>query len=163
MRVFQSSIAAVLVVISAGCAPTGTAAPSAADVSAARSVIEATNAKFVEAMKKGDAATVAAIYADDAVLMLTGEPVMRGGPAILEGLKGMLATATITDFTVNTSDVMLAGDLAIETGTAAMTTKMKDGPEEKNQLKYLTVWKRQADGGWKIIRDIDSPGPRAEK
>ena len=75
----------------------------------------------------------------------------------------MLAMAAITDFTVNTSDVMLAGDLAIETGTAAMTTKMKDGPEEKNQLKYLTVWKRQADGGWKIIRDIDSPDPRAEK
>jgi ketosteroid isomerase-like protein len=50
----------------------------------------------------------------------------------------------------------IAGDLAIETGSFQMAMKPTAGPVMKDTGKYLTMWKHQADGSWKIIRDIDN-------
>jgi ketosteroid isomerase-like protein len=55
--------------------------------------------------------------------------------------------------------VTLGGDLAVETGAFSMTTTMKNGKPITEQGKYLTVWKRQTDGAWKIIRDINNADP----
>jgi ketosteroid isomerase-like protein len=60
------------------------------------------------------------------------------------------------DGSAKTEDVMVSGDLAVETGTFAWTLQPKSGAEVKDKGKYLTVWKRQADGSWKIVRDIDN-------
>jgi ketosteroid isomerase-like protein len=49
---------------------------------------------------------------------------------------------------------MLAGDLAIETGTFTFTQKPKGSAAITDKGKYMTVWKKQADGSWKLLRDI---------
>jgi ketosteroid isomerase-like protein len=61
---------------------------------------------------------------------------------------------TVTVFDGKTESVILAGDLAIETGSSQMAMKPKTGPEMKETGRYLAVWKHQEDGSWKIIRDI---------
>jgi len=61
---------------------------------------------------------------------------------------------TFKEGAVKTEDVMVAGDLALETGTYGWTLQPKSGSEIKDKGKYLTAWKRQADGSWKVIRDI---------
>jgi uncharacterized protein (TIGR02246 family) len=126
------------------------------DVAAVRQAIEAENAKFTAAMEAGDAATAVAIYGPEAVVMMPASPAMRGEAAIREGLGGWLSAETVNDFTLTTGDVMVADDLAIETGTYTMTTTPKAGGAAKktDQGKYLTVWKKQPDGTWKLIRDI---------
>ena len=60
------------------------------------------------------------------------------------------------DSAATTADIMVAGDLAVEAGTFAWTFQPKSGPEIKDKGKYRTVWKRQADGTWKIVRDINN-------
>jgi len=54
----------------------------ASDVSAVRQAIEAANARFDSAVLKGDTATLAGMYSDDAVLMMSGSPAARGHEAI---------------------------------------------------------------------------------
>jgi ketosteroid isomerase-like protein len=52
------------------------------------------------------------------------------------------------------------GDLAVETGAYEMTLVPKKGPEVTDTGKYLTVWRKQPDGSWKVIRDAgNTNGP----
>ena len=70
------------------------------------------------------------------------------------GMRTFPSQITFKEGAVKTEDVMVAGDLALETGTYGWTLQPKSGSEIKDKGKYLTAWKRQADGSWKVIRDI---------
>lgn len=136
------------------------AAPSVAEV---RSAIEAANQRASAAMVAGDLAGSLANYADSAVVMMTGMPMMAGRAAIEAGFKGMMDMMTMNAVTFTTRDVMVSGDMAVETGMYDMTTTMKGAKPVTDKGKYLTLWTRQADGGWKAVRDInnsDGPPPK---
>jgi ketosteroid isomerase-like protein len=51
-------------------------------------------------------------------------------------------------------EVARSGDLAVEYGTFAMTTKDKSGKSVTENEKSVVTWKKQADGKWKVIADI---------
>ena len=106
-------------------------------------------------MLKGDTATALANYTDDAVVMGAGERMARGKDAVAKAFTAMLSQVNIKDAAVHTEDVMVSGDLAVETGTFQWTLAPTTG-EEVLKGKYLTVWKQQADGSWKIVRDINN-------
>jgi len=150
-------ILATVTVACSSSAPTayapGITSPDTANVKAA---IEAANARFLDAFKRGDKAGLVANYADEAILMMPNEEAWRGRDGLDKGFTGFLSQMSFKDGAATTSDVMVAGDLAVETGTFAWTLQPKSGPEVKDKGKYLTVWKRQADGTWKIVRDINN-------
>jgi len=138
--------------------------PPAPDPTAVRRAIEELNAKGTAAIMKGDAAgMVSTIYADDAVLMMPGAPKATGKDAIVGVFSGMLKEMTIKSIAFRTDEVIVQGDYAVETGGFTMTAQPLKGPEVKDTGKYITVWKKQADGSWKVIRDIsnsDGPAPK---
>src|SRR4051812_1576545 len=143
---------------------TDTAAPATAtlagtptgDVTAARQAIEAQNARFDEAILKGDTAALASTYADDAVLMMSEMPAARGHDAIAKTFAGMGAAMKVSAFKLQTQDVIVSGDYAIETGAYEMTEQptAKGAKPGHGVGKYLVLWKKQADGSYKILRDI---------
>jgi uncharacterized protein (TIGR02246 family) len=133
----------------------GVAATGATDAGAVRQGIDAANAKFVDAVKRGDTTmAIADNYADDAIVMNPGTESWRGREAIRKGFSGMATAMTVKEFNLKTDDIALGGDLAVETGTYEMTGQPKGGKEMKDKGKYVVVWKRQADGSWKIVRDV---------
>ncbi|MCE9601450.1 MAG: SgcJ/EcaC family oxidoreductase [Gemmatimonadetes bacterium] len=131
-------------------------APTAAEIAAARSAIEAANAASLAAVTAGDVTKFLTNYADDAVFLFPNAPAMRGHAEIEAGLKAMMEGATFTDMKFTTEDVMLGGDIAVETGSNEMTITPKGGKAMVDKGKYITVWKRQADGSWKVVRDISN-------
>lgn len=139
-------------------AATGMAAGTLAEpnVNELRTNIEAANQKAMSAMLAGDMAGSTANYSDSAVVMMPGMPAMRGRMAYESGFKGMMDAMKVTAATFHTDDVMASGDLAIETGTFEMTTVPKGGKPMEDKGKYISVWKKQADGSWKIVRDINN-------
>jgi len=141
----------------------GGSGQGAADPAAARAAIDAANARFRDAMTRGDAAGAAANYAEDAMIMMSNEAAWQGRAGITAGLGGMLGQMTVKEFSNKTTDVMVSQDLAVETGTFGWTLQPKEGKEITDKGKYVTVWRRQADGEWKIVRDInnsDLPVPK---
>ena len=138
-------------------------APAPDEATSARAVIDSMNAAFLAALERGDAATAASNYAEDAVFMSANDKAWRGRDAVQKGLAGMLSQFSFKDAKLTTEDVILRGDLAVETGAYSWTLQPKSGTATKDVGKYLTVWQRDGAGTWKIIRDISNTDLPAKK
>lgn len=163
-------ILSALLVVAVGCstpdsAPAGgdsgaTAAGGMAgagnDPAAVRAAIEALNAKQVEAVLKGDTANMTANYADDAVFLNPGMPTISGKAGIAALFQGMLKEMQVSEPQFRTIDVLVEGSIAVEHGSYKWTMTPKGGKPMIDSGKYLTVWQKQADGSWKIVRDINN-------
>ncbi len=140
----------------AACAP---ATPPAAveapkpDAAADEAAVRAINPAWFKAHAAGDAAGVAALYADDAVVSPPGMPAARGKAAILEYFTRELAAMSSAGVTNNMgtdpTEVGVSGDLAWEWGTYNVTDKAGKIVEIG---KFTSVIARR-DGGWKLLRD----------
>ncbi len=138
-------------------------APAADEATAARAAIDSLNARFLAAIQRGDVSTAASNHADDAVVMIPNEKAWRGRDAVQKGFAGILSQMSVKDAKFTTEDVMLRGDLVVETGAYSWTLQPKSGKATKDEGKYLTVWRRDSTGTWKIIRDISNTDLPAKK
>ncbi|MEJ2313110.1 MAG: SgcJ/EcaC family oxidoreductase [Gemmatimonadales bacterium] len=117
----------------------------------AQAAIEAGAVAWAEAWNAGDAAALAAMYADEAVVMAPGAEAMQGQEAILGGFGAALDMSGGSQMAITPDEIIPVGDdHAIETGTFVETGA--DG-SHKDHGKYLAVW-ANVDGSWKIVRDI---------
>ena len=103
-----------------------------------------------------DAAKIAAHYADDAVLLNSGEPTVHGRTAILGVFTGMVSDPAFTlKLTTVSVDVSDSGDLGYTRGTYIFTIT---DPQSKQVIhdhgSYVTVYRKAADGSWKATTDV---------
>ncbi len=150
---------AVAALSHAACTPQRTAATDttrtvtqAGDETSARQQIEPTDKVFSDGLTKGDATAILPLYADDAQLMLPGAKAFKGRKDI--GAAFASDNAKYTNVNLTTDDIITGGDLAVQTGHYSWTLTPKGGKPTPDVGKFVTVWKRQADGNYKIIRDI---------
>jgi ketosteroid isomerase-like protein len=133
------------------------AMPAPPDPAAVRQAIEAANAKGVEAWRNNnDFAPMLTNYEDGALIMQPGMPIIRGRAAWGEAVAGMMKTLDFKDMVFRTDDVTVSGDYAVEVGSYSWKLGPKGGKLAADSGKYLTVWRKQGDGSWKIIRDINN-------
>lgn len=161
LYLFCATLAALL----AGCAPS---APDThdADVKA----IKDTETAWVTDANTKDPAKFAAHYTDDASVLLPNEPILTGKDNITSALKPMMADPNFAlQFQATKIDVAKSGDLGYTQGTYTMTmTDPKTKQPWTDRGKYVTVYKKQADGSWKAVSDIlnsdlPMPGPAPTK
>ena len=117
-------------------------------------IIDSAYARLSDAITKGDAQAASALYGDDAILLPMNSKLVRGRNAVDKSLAAMLRTSRFTSMQFKTVDLVLSGDYAIETGSYDVTAQASKGSPVRDVGKYVTVWKRQADGSWKIFRDV---------
>ncbi|MDH4069824.1 MAG: DUF4440 domain-containing protein [Ignavibacteria bacterium] len=101
-----------------------------------------------------DFETHVAAFLDDAVVLAPGEEMISGKTAI-EATLG--AFYDDPGFSVSwkpmKSEGSGSGDLGYSYGTYHMTMTGPDGVMH-DEGKYATVWKKQADGSWKVAVDM---------
>ncbi len=137
------------------------------DVAADIAAISAINDKVTAGFNSKDPAGVAAVYADDAIMMNPNQVAVEGKQAILAAYEAMAKeTPGETAFTLifTPLETQVVGDWAYQRGNYAATITPKSGKPTELQFKYLNIYRRQADGSWKIYRDIsntNSPPPSA--
>ena len=115
--------------------------------------IRDTNRQFIDALARGDAAGVTAVYAEDGKLLPSNSPMLSGRQAIQEFWQGVIDSG-IRGATVETVDLEELGDTAIEVGAYTLDIRPAGGEATQDVGKYVIIWKRQADGSWKWAVDI---------
>jgi uncharacterized protein (TIGR02246 family) len=120
-----------------------------------RAAIDAANAKMVADYAAGDTNALAQAYTEDALMLPPDATRVVGHPAI-EALWKSWIDAGMKDLTLKSTDVDSSGDLAYEVGefTLQVPFKGNSSAEEADASttsgKYLVVWKRGADGVWRL-------------
>ncbi len=155
------SIYALLFVLGLSLALLSCARPEEWDVAAVRKAIEETNAKFAEAFNRGDAAAVAALYTDDATMLPPNDEAVQGKQKIQEFGDGLVKMGA-KGLTLTTVSVGGNGDTAYEIGKYTITIQPEGQAAMLDTGKYVVVWKKQADGAWRLHADIwnsDLPMP----
>ncbi|MBI1741556.1 SgcJ/EcaC family oxidoreductase [Candidatus Acetothermia bacterium] len=135
--------------------------PAPTDTGMVRKAIEDAGAKFVAAVSRGDAVALAAFYQEDAKLLPPNSQMVTGRQHIQEFWQAFLQTGTV-QLTLETKDVDSRSDLAYEVGGYTLKIQPKSGSAMTDMGKYVTIWKRQTDGSWKIAVDTwnsDAPLP----
>jgi uncharacterized protein (TIGR02246 family) len=100
---------------------------------------------------------VMAHYADDASILMADMPIHTGKDAIRATFKDFLADPNFAlDIQTGKVEVAKSGDVAYSQGTY---TFVSTGPKKKavtEKGKYVEVYKKQADGSWKVIEDMNN-------
>jgi len=121
--------------------------------------IHANSAAWSKAAEAKDLEKSVSYYADDAVYCVDKGALVKGKDSIRMAWKDLLAPSgpTLT-FATTYVEVARSGDIAYEYGTYDLVTEVKKGKPKDEKGKYVTVWKKQADGSWKAAVDIDNTG-----
>ena len=114
-----------------------------------RRVIDEANRKFGAAVASKDYAGMAAAYTEDAKVLPPDAPIVSGRKAIEEFWRMAANALGLTDATLKTIDLEIAGNTAYEIGEADLKLS-----SEQAKVKYLVVWLRSQDGQWHLHRDI---------
>jgi uncharacterized protein (TIGR02246 family) len=117
-------------------------------------------AEWAAAFNARNASKIALLYADDAVVMPPGKPMVKGRANIEAHFKGEIEQGP-TNFQLNPFESTISGSQAFEAGTTTVT--LPGG--ETDHGKYLVVLKRVGND-WKIAYDIyngDSPSAPVKK
>jgi uncharacterized protein (TIGR02246 family) len=166
----------VLAIAVAGCmskpaaeTASDSAAPAAATAAgsgaAVRAAIEATEKQWSAAFLKGDAAAVAALYTDDAATVPPAGEWFRGRDGITKLEQAQLDSVNVTAREDVTEEVTVTGDdYAVEIGHYAWSgTAKKGGGARGESGRYMVLWKKGADGTWKLYRDLGATAPPTKK
>jgi len=130
---------------------------SAAMFKEAQAAIDKGNAQWVEGWRDGDAAKVAAIFAPGGVQLSGSGKIIRGPKEIMARQKaGMAGADPGVKVTVTTTKIWLDGTTAYEAGKYKYEYTVKGVPGT-DEGKYVTIWKRQKNGDWKLAMDMGVP------
>jgi uncharacterized protein (TIGR02246 family) len=123
-----------------------------------RAMIDSVNADWIPALNRRDAAGIAAPYADDGVLITATGESFRGRAAVEQAMRESVAriTGTVSGRLVQ-DGLTRAGPLLYEWGHAEMEIARPGREPAHGSGRYLTVWRLEADGRWRISRNLSLP------
>jgi uncharacterized protein (TIGR02246 family) len=137
------------------------ACASAAHAQSAKSAydqaFDAVYAKFSEGYKRADPAMVAALYTPDAFYLQPGRMITRGQDSVLSAFSFLNSfrnrpTGPAIGFRI--VDRQVSGDLAWDIGYYLMNNDGSPITEQDQPGgKFIVLWKRGADGQWRIHAD----------
>jgi uncharacterized protein (TIGR02246 family) len=106
------------------------------------------------AFNRGDAAAVTALYSQDAQLVMSGSPPVRGQAAIRAAVEAMMKSGVKVK--IGTDQNTGSGDLAYVYGHYSVLGQ--DSAKSVEDGSYVEVWRRRGDT-WLIDLDVNAAGP----
>ena len=138
-------------------------APPGEPVSDSPDTLRQLEGEFMKATAEHGSQGYLSYYADDAVEVPNGAPIIQGKVNIaktmgfLDDKNNQLTWAPVG------ADISASGDLGYTYGTYEFRSKDKDGKPFVDHGKYTSIWKKQQDGSWKVVLDMGNASPEPAK
>ncbi|MGC2108126.1 MAG: DUF4440 domain-containing protein [Candidatus Korobacteraceae bacterium] len=118
--------------------------------------IRAADQEWLKAFAAGDLEKSLAFCAEECAVLAPNAPMVHGREAIRELFSGWFKPELKINWTPDKVEAANSEDLGFSSGTYQMS--FKDSADEivSDQGKYVIVWKKQADGSWKVVLDISN-------
>ena len=139
-----------LLLIASACTPPPPPDTRAADEAAIRDA----DAQWSKTAGAKDLDGTVAYYTDDATVLSPNAPMTTGKQAIRAVWAELLGPGTSIAWQANKVEVARSGDLSYIMGTYQLTMNDPHGNPVTDKGKFVEVWKKQADGKWKVVADI---------
>ena len=99
-------------------------------------------------------------WADDAVVMSAGQPILKGKKEIRKMVEESFKTPGFKiSWEPQSVEVSQSGDMAYLIEKETMTMNDSSGKTITQHAKGVTVWRKQTDGSWKNVVDVSTPEP----
>lgn len=112
---------------------------------------------FAAAVAEGGADAWASWFAEDGAIIQPGVGEIRGRAAIREFMAGLNEPGVSLRWAPDRADVAAGGDLGWTTGHYVSESTAPDGTPQRAEGLYVSIWRRQADGSWKVVMDLGNP------
>lgn len=142
---------AVLATLALACQP----AARPVDLTAARASLLAVDAAYDSSTAASGTAGWVAYYTDSS-RMIDGSGNFLVGPAAIGAYMEPLLGDTTRSLRWAPDHAEVSGDgtLGYTWGRWTMSTRDSAGTRQEGQGRYITVWRRQADGRWRVEADL---------
>jgi len=150
----------MLTALSLACSPTpqestapATAPAAGADTGTAE-VREAQDVRM-KAIAAGDVEAYLSVYTDDAVWMPPGAMEIVGKEAASQRIAQSFEAAGLDPVIQSREQTVMSPEWIADRGQYSIMVTPKEGGDTRQEVgSFLTLWRRDADGKWKIYFDI---------
>jgi ketosteroid isomerase-like protein len=132
----------------------GSVSSGSASTKASAETLKQLEADFMKAAAEKGSAGYMSYYADDAVEVPNGAPVIQGKENIAKGMGFLDDKNNHLIWTPVGADISASGDLGYTYGNYEFHSKDKDGKPTVEHGKYTSIWKKQKDASWKVVLDM---------
>jgi ketosteroid isomerase-like protein len=119
----------------------------------AEDAILAADAAWLRVYAAKDLDKSVAFCDDEGSMLVPGYPIATGKAAIAKAIASDFANSNLV-WRANKVGVARSGELGYTSGTYEMKFKDAAGKMAVDKGKYLTIWKKDADGSWKVLFDM---------
>jgi uncharacterized protein (TIGR02246 family) len=112
--------------------------------------IRAAELALAEAFEDTDPTAWVNSYTEDAIFVGPGSPAIEGRAALL----AVAPQVKMSSLEIVADSTIGAGDFAATTGRATWVSGPKDSGAPTIRRRLLMVWRRDADGRWRIAREL---------
>lgn len=162
VRLSVTSVVLSSLVAFTGCSPAppppSAAAPPApvADAPADIAALNAARKAFMAAYEAGDVEAIGKLYAADAISEPDNQPTLKGRDAIVASLKVMFERVKVKP-DLQPEETKTLGTMGVDRGRYIVTVTPKaGGTPTSSEGRYLVLFVKEADGTWRVWRDIDN-------
>ena len=114
--------------------------------------------EWSQAASTGDVEKTLSYWADDAILMSSGQPLLNGKKEIKQMVE---ESFKIPGFKISwqprSVQVSESGDMAYILEDSQVAFKDSTGKTITQNNKAVSIWRKQSDGSWKNVVDISTP------
>lgn len=120
----------------------------------AEGAVRAADAAWLKAYDTKDVQKAVAVLDEQGSMLMSNAPIATGKKAVAKLIAADFARSQNLTWHVDKAGVAASGDLGYTSGSYEMSFQDASGKTVADKGKYLTVWKKQADGSWKVLFDM---------
>ena len=112
---------------------------------------------FSDAVSRGGSTAWVSWFAEDGRMVQPGVGLIQGRSAIGAQMAGLDDPAASLVWRPDYADIAASGDLGWTTGTFVSESSGPDGQAVRGEGRYVSIWRLQSDGSWKVVMDLGNP------